>query len=156
VSKAASQSNDGGMGSSSSTKGHGPAGTLDEEVYSVERLSKRLRLSDTQLLQSMIAEADSLSLLPSPRSPKKSGRDLSSPVAAVVTATANRADKVRAAIAANYVQLTPESVNAEALAFGDLSITQMEYLGLEVKSGFLMKQSSILGMCGFEVVICSV
>lgn len=144
----------------SSTTGRVTTGSISEEVQPVERLSKRLRLSDKKLLEAMIAENDATSATTqsqdgtssttNPAARKKSSPPKPKPVAGPSagaessnTPANSRADRIKALKEANIPEVDD---NNNSVGFGDLSITQMEYLGIETKSGFLMKQSSILGL----------
>ena len=110
------------------------ADSVGDDVKVVERYSKKLSVSDKKALDAMLAStadpdasADSAST--------SSAASSSSPLADRIAAARSEA----AAAAAN---LDPTS----SPVFGEVSVTQMEFLGLETKSGYLMKQSSILGM----------
>jgi hypothetical protein len=138
-------------------------GETTEEVRTIERLSSRLKKTDLNKLQSMIAESeestnandeygadDGMTNTSNPIKSSHAKATKSRPAQppappAKAAPVLSREDKVRAAKAANYPPLSPEELSAE-VAFGDLSITRMEYLGVETKSGFLMKQSSLLGL----------
>ena len=113
------------------------ADSAGEEVKTVERYSSRMSMSisDRQTLDQMIRDAENEDKMHSER--PETGTSLSSAM--------TRQDIVAAARDAKAQALAAMDSNSST-AFGEITITQMEYLGLEVKSGYLMKQSSILGM----------
>lgn len=82
-----------------------------------------------------------------PAKSAKSSKSTSATATVVLTEEEIRANKIKQArqhAAERANRLAEEGL--EYASFGSLTISQMEYIGLECKTGFLMKQSSILGM----------
>ena len=123
-------------GSHASTTKQMTADSLGEDVRTVERYSSRLSvsMSDRQELDKMIREAE--------EEAQQQQSQHATPVASSLSASE---DIIATARNAKASAMAAMDANSSA-GFGEITITQMEYLGLEIKSGYLMKQSSILGM----------
>ena len=130
------QSSSTSKGSHASTTKQMTADSLGEDVRTVERYSSRLSvsMSDRQELDKMIREAE--------EEAQQQQSQHATPVASSLSASE---DIIATARNAKASAMAAMDANSSA-GFGEITITQMEYLGLEIKSGYLMKQSSILGM----------